>query len=279
MKKIFILPVFFFFFIIGFSQREIHLKKGFRKLTISEGMSIGITRKGESNVYSSWKTTCKSCDSTVTANTWEVYGIHRDSIVIRRVQSIRSDTLTEREAERKSEQIDVQKWKIDTIFQKEIIQPFAFKYDTLTRSQKRQVRRKIKKNYISPDSVFFDTLITTQKVYVYHHPEEYLRKSIPYDSIASFTFAEGDDCSGRKRILLSSFLSTAFGIYETNEVLKQKINVRPTLYVPTLIILFSGTTLSLADGISEFFIHKVRTCRLDKWKMTIRRSNGNKSEN
>ena len=273
------LILFFFFSTLSFSQREIHLKKGFRRCIISEGMNIGITRKGETNVYSTWKTTCRSCDSTVTANTWEVYGIHRDSIVIRRVQSIEFDTLTEREAERKSEQIDVQKWKMDTIFQEKIIQPFAFKYDTLTRSQKRQVMRKIKKKYISPDSVFFDTLITTQKVYVYHHPKEYLRKSIPFDSIASFTFADGGDCSGRKRILLSSFLSTAFGIYETNEVLKQKINVRPNLYVPTLVILFGGTALALADGISEFFSHKVKTCRLDEWKMKIRLSNGNKREN
>ncbi|MCH8556143.1 MAG: hypothetical protein LAT76_13370 [Schleiferiaceae bacterium] len=133
-----------------------------KKAKIEIGQQVGVTQKGEPWLFESWKSPCSSCpDSLCEQNIWIVDSIKYDYIALK--QLIDNDTA----------------YIFDTITESDVENGFSFNEGWLWVDE-----------ILSPDGDY------NKDKYIFKLPIAWNRKTIPIDSIQSFSFAKENSCVG-----------------------------------------------------------------------------------
>lgn len=136
------------------AQRKLILYNPSQTHVFKIGDELGITQKGQTNIFGNWKTICKPCDTIVQKNLWTIDSIAQNSFVLSRIIDYRVDTLTYEE------------------------------YETLVKEYKKQ-----KKRFPLIENSFFKEAsngMEKQEMYVIKFPE-IMRQTVLYDSLESIT--------------------------------------------------------------------------------------------
>jgi hypothetical protein len=174
------------------AQHKLVFRKGMKRVVLKTGHAVGVTQKGEPFAFENWNSVCNGCyldscmDSLYSRRQYfdSTYFYYRDCADTNCLNNI---------------------WTLEAVTENSIVlrtlpaDSSKYRYDTVRVEQYGRYQRRAKKKHEEYFSVGFDSVVENSGAIGYRYimlvPIDYDRKTVPPDSIASFTFHRADQCA------------------------------------------------------------------------------------